>query len=254
MGWRFAVYLSFAAVITVAGLLTFGAEAQEAELPKPDAPLAMAAGESVSLAWSLPAKPKPELVVIYRGTKDGAQFVEVGRVAADVLRFTDKEVSLGRSYQYRVQTVKGARVSALSEPAEVLVGGSARITFLGGSLERALFEVVMFRRGRRITAQFVHKPGDAIGDLAWVSELDSVEDFRLGPKLQALAIGIAEARESVSQPLIGADGQPVTDIAGRTVQVEFRLPGATHEIMIATLLNGEGQPVQIKEGESFTAD
>lgn len=253
MVWRFAVYLSFATLVTITGLVMFGADAQQPLLPKPDAPIAVAAGESVSLAWSLPPKPKPDTVVIYRGTGDGAQFIEVGRVPASALRFTDNEVSLGRSYQYRVQTLKGAEKSELSEPADVLVGGSAKITFLGGSSERALFEVVMFRRGSRVTAQFVHKPGDAIGDLAWVAELEGVEDFRLGPKLQALAISVAESRENVSQPLLGPDGQPLADIAGRTVKVDFQLPGATHEIMIATLLDAQGKPFQLKEGESYTA-
>lgn len=250
---RFAVYLSFTTAVTIAGLLMFGADAQQQTLPRPDAPLALAGGESVSLAWGLPPSPKPDTVVIYRGTGDGAQFIEVARLPASTLRFTDNEVNLGRSYHYRVQTVRGNQVSELSEPAEVLVGGGAKVTFIGGSLDRALFEVVMFRRGSRVTAQFVHKPGDAIGDLAWVAELEGVEDFRLGPKLQALAISVAESRENVSRPLLDAGGKPLTDIAGRSVPVEFRLPGATHEIIIATLHDAQGKPFQLKEGESYTA-
>lgn len=247
-----ALYLILPLVIAVAAWAAFHTDAQNAELPKPDAPLAIAAGETVNIAWSLPPKPKPETVVIYRGTADGQQFVEVGRVDASLLRFTDDKVTLGQTYRYRVQTIKGTQNSALSEPAEVLVGGSAKITFMGGSVERALFEVVMFRRGRRVSALFVHKPGDAIGDLAYVDDLDSVEDFRLGPVLSRLNISIAESKETASMPLANAKGLPLKDVAGREVKADFRFPGATHEIIVATLLNEDGQPMQLKEGESYS--
>ena len=249
-----AIYLVVPMVIAVASWAVFSADAQQTELPKPDAPLAIAGGESVNIAWSLPPKPKPDTVVILRGTSDGQQFVEVGRVAASELRFIDATVSLGRTYQYRVQTMKGTLSSALSEPTEILVGGSAKITFIGGSVDRALFEVVMFRRGRRVSARFVQKIGDAIGDLAYVTDLDSVEDFRLGPTLMRLTIGVAESNEDASLPLLGADGQPMKDIAGREINSDFHFPGATHEIVIATLQNKAGQPIQLKEGESYKPD
>ncbi|MCB9893441.1 MAG: hypothetical protein H6839_03220 [Planctomycetes bacterium] len=248
----FVAYLVLPTVIAIAAMLGLHTSAQTPELPKPDAPLVMAAGESVSIVWGLPPKPKPEIVVIYRGTSDGQQFAEVGRVDASLLRFTDETVTLGQTYQYRVQTLKGTLHSALSEPAEVLVGGSAKITFLGGSLDRALFEVVLFRRGTRVSAQFVQKTGDAIGDLAYVNELDSVEDFRLGPTLTKLAIGVAESSENASLTIDSGAGQPLKDVAGRDVRIEFRFPGATHEIMIATLTGKDGKTLQLKEGESYS--
>ena len=247
-----ALYLVFPVVIAVAAWTALHTNAQVAELPQPNAPLAIAAGDSVSIAWSLPPKPKPETVVIYRGTSDGQQFVEVGRVPASDLRFSDDKVTLGQTYQYRVQTIKGSKNSALSEPAEILVGGSAKITFLGGSIDRALFEVVVFRRGRRVSAQFVQKMGDAIGDLAYVDELDSVEDFRLGPVLTKLSIGVAESKENASLPLTTASGQPLKDSAGREVKIDFEFPGDTHEIIIATLLAKDGRTLQLKEGESYS--
>jgi hypothetical protein len=251
---RFVVILACLAVIAVASAIGLQTLAQAAELPKPEAPLALASGESVNLAWSLPPKPKPELVVIFRSTADISTMVEVGRAPASDLRFTDSKVTLGVTYQYRIKLLKGAKESPLSEAVEVLVGGNARITFLGGSLDRALFEVTMFRRGQRISSQFVQKIGDQVGDLAYVAGLDYVEDFRLGPKLTALVIGVAESQETIGQPLLGPDGQPQKNLGGRDVQIEFKFPGATHEIMIATLTDKAGKTIQIKEGESYTVE
>jgi hypothetical protein len=115
-----------------------------------------------------------------------------------------------------------------------------------------LFEVVMFKRGRRITAQFVQKPGDQIGDLAYVDDLQSVEDFRLGPTLLKLETGVAESSDDDTLPLVDADGQPLKDLAGRDVKADFQFPGATREIMIATIQDGQSEPVRLKEGESYT--
>jgi hypothetical protein len=251
---RFAPIVGCLCVIAVASALTLSTLAQQSDLPKPNAPLVLSDGTAVQLAWSLPEKPKVELVVVFRAAADGTNLVEVGRAPASDLRFSDKGVSLGVTYQYRVQLLKGASQSPLSEAATVRVGGSAKITFLGGSLDRALLEVTMFRRGQRISAQFVQKIGDQVGDLAYVDSLASVEDFRLGPKLTALRIGVAESRENISQALIGPDGQPQKGLAGRDIQVEFRFPGATHEIMIATLTGKDGKPIEVKEGESVAVD
>lgn len=243
-------------MLCLAALVTAGAhsDAQTAELPTPKAPLALPAGESVSLVWSLPPQTKPDTVIVYRSGKDGAGLAELARVPASDLRWTDGEVTLGQTYEYRVQTLKGAKNSGISEPAIVLVGGSARITFLGGSVNRALFEVVMFRRGRRVASLFVHKPGDPIGDLAYVADLDSVEDFRLGPRLTKLDISVAEARETTGETLTDAGGEPMKDLAGREVQIDFTYPGATREIVIATITDGSGAIRQIKEGETFKTD
>lgn len=220
----------------------------------PGAPLALASGESASLAWSLPPAPKVDVVVIYRSGKEGAGLSEVARVNAGDLRWTDKDVALGRTYEYRIQILKGAKSSGISGHAEVTIGGSARITFVGGSVDRALFEVMMFRRGRRVSARFVHKPGDAIGDLAYVPDLDSVEDFRLGPTLVKLDIGVAETRETSNDTLLDAKGQPMKDLAGRDVRIDFTYPGATNEIVIATILDAQDRPMKLKEGESYKTD
>lgn len=243
-------------MVCISALAFAGAQsnAQTAELPMPDAPLALPGGESVSLAWSLPPQAKPALVVVYRSGKDGAGLAEVARVSASDLRWSDSDVTLGQTYEYRVQTLKGSKNSGISEPATVTVGGSAKITFLGGSENRALFEVVMFRRGRRVAAQFVQKPGDRIGDLAYVPDLDSVEDFRLGPRLVKLDIGVAEARETISEALTNAKGEELKDLAGREVQIEFTYPGATKEIVIASISDAAGRPLQLKEGETFKTD
>lgn len=231
-----------------------GTKAQGVELPRPDAPLALAAGESVNLAWSLPPTPKPDTVVIYRSSVGGAKFDELARVDASKLTYVDDKVSLGQTYQYRIQIVRGAQSSAMSLPADVRVGGTARITFLGGSTDRALFEVVMFRRGRRVSARFVHKPGDQVGDLAYVKDLDSIEDFRLGPTLDGIVLDVAESRETVSDELKQPDGRNLTDMAGRPIKVEFEFPGAVQEVAIATLKNADGTIFQLKEGETRKAE
>jgi hypothetical protein len=239
------------AVASALGLRTF---AQASELPQPAAPLLLADGQSVSIAWSLPPKPKPEIAVIYRAAADGTNMIEAGRAPASDLRFTDKDVALGVTYQYRIKLMKGTKESAFSEAASVRVGGSAKITFVGGSLDRALFEVTMFRRGQRVSSTFVQRVGDQVGDLAYVASLASVEDFRLGPKLTKLEIGVGESSETANQTLLGPDGQPIKGPGGREVKVEFKFPGATHEIMIATLASKDGKTFQMKEGESIAVD
>lgn len=251
---RIALTLCCFAVIAVACALGLRTFAQQSELPKPDAPLLLADGESVSIAWSLPPKPKPELAVIYRAAADGTNMIEVGRAPASDLRYTDAGVSLGVTYQYRVKLLKGTKESGFSEPASVRVGGSAKITFVGGSLDRALFEVTMFRRGQRVSSTFVQKVGDQVGDLSYVAGLGSVEDFRLGPKLSKLEVGIGESSESTNQTLLGPDSQPMKGPGGREIKVEFKFPGATHEIMIATLTGKDGKTFQMNEGESIAVD
>lgn len=249
------VILTLAVVLIGAiGALTLESNAQSVELPQPDAPLVMAGGDGVQLAWSLPVKPKADRVIIFRSLVGGANFDEVARVDASKLQYLDDTAALGQTYQYRIQIARGAQTSAMSLPGVITVGDSARISFLGGSTDRALFEVVMFRRGRRISAQFVHKLGDQIGDLAYVPELDSVEDFRLGPKLTKIALDTAETRETVSEELKGPDGEVMKDLAGRPIKVEYEFPGATHEVAIATLQHAKGNFFQLKEGETYKVD
>lgn len=251
MAARIAILTLCLAALVLAGA---NSDAQTAELPTPKPPIALPGGESVALAWSLPPAVKPETVIVYRSGKDGAGLAEVARVPANDLRWTDSEVTLGQTYEYRVQTLKGAKNSGISEHVTVTVGGSAKITFLGGSTGRALFEVMMFRRGRRISAMFVHKPGDKIGDLAYVADLDSVEDFRLGPTLVELEISVAEARETTGEKLVDSKGQPMRDLAGREVQIDFTYPGATKEIVVASITDAAGRPQVLKEGETFKTD
>jgi hypothetical protein len=248
---RITVFALCLAAIAFAGSHT---GAQRGELPQPSPPLALATGQSVELAWSLPPQARVDTVVIYRSGRDGAGLAEVARISAAELRWRDGDVTLGQVYEYRLQTVRGAVTSAISEPTALTVGGSARVTFVGGSVDRALFEVTMFRRGRRVSAQFVHKPGDRIGDLAYVQDLDSVEDFRLGPTLLKLDIAVSDAKETVNETLVDAAGQPMHGLGGRGLELEFTYPGATHEIVIATIQDAQGRPRQLKAGEAFKTD
>lgn len=242
-------FTRFLCILLLLAPLMGSSSAQPQDMPTPPAPLALPDGESVQLAWSLPPAPRADTVVIYRSTRRGAQFDEVARLPAADMRYVDKGVVLGQTYQYRVQTVRGVNASPLSEAAEVLVGGGSRIIFLGGSLERGLFEVVAFRRGRRVSARFVHKPGDPMGDLAYMADVDAVEDFRLGPRLVKLRIGHAESRKSGSEVLKNASGEAVKDLSGREVTLDFDFPGAAREVVIATIALADGREVELKEGE-----
>jgi hypothetical protein len=234
-------------------LLAFstGTIGQQAAPARPAAPLAVVQGEAVQLAWGLPAGLKPSQVLLFRAAKDDSQFERIAELEGSALRFTDTEVKLGRTYLYQLQLVRGAERSAVSPVTEIRVGGSARVQFLGGSTERALFEVVMYRRGKRISAQFVHKPGDVIGDLQYVPELETIEDFRLGPKLVKLDLSRAVASTRSRETLRDKAGTDLVDSAGNPVKLEFEFPGAEQEIAQATITDNENRPRVMREGQTL---
>jgi hypothetical protein len=211
----------------------------------------MAAGAAVSLAWSLPPGPRPQLVVVYRAEKDTATFEELRRVDAAALSMQDDSVQLGRTYLYRVATVRGAAVSPLSPAAEVLVGGGARVLLRGGSTDRAVFEVTVYRAGRRLSATFVHAAGDRVGDLVHVAGLDRIEDFRLGLVLRELSLSRAIGQEASLQELRDSRGETMLDPGGKPLRLEFRFPGHEREVLVAALALKDGRIVALTEGETL---
>lgn len=225
--------------------------AQQAGLGRPAAPMAVVSGESVQLAFRLPPGPKPAQILVFRAAKEDSQFTRMAELEGSALSYTDTDARLGRTYLYQIQLIRGADRSQASPATEIRVGGSARVVFLGGSTERALFEVIIYRRGKRISAQFVHKPGDVIGDLQYVPELETIEDFRLGPKLVKIdltrAVTASRSRESVRD----AGGTELVDSAGKPVVLEFEFPGAEQEVAQATILDNEKRPRAVREGETL---
>lgn len=226
----------------------------QAPSSKPPAPLVLAAGEGVSLAFALPAKPRPHGIQVLRATKESSTFAVAAEIDASALTWVDDNVVAGRTYVYAIRTVRDGQASDISPTVEVTVGGSARITLLGGSLERALFEVVIFRQGKRLASRFVHKPGDKIGDLAWVEELDGVADFRLGPVLATITLTQSEAVETQREVLKRADGGGLTDLAGRPIELAFKVPTHSHEVVQVRLLDAQGRPRFLREGETLAID
>lgn len=240
------------AILVMAGVfLAGGVTSGQVAPPKPNAPLALATGDSVSLAFSLPATPRPHRIQVLRSTKEGTTFSIAADLDASVLAWVDKDVTAGKTYVYAIRTQRGPEKSEISQSIEVTVGGSARVTLLGGSLDRALFEVVLYKGGKKVSARFVHKAGEKIGDLAWVDELDGVADFRLGPTLVRMSLTSSEALETQREALKTADGSALTDLAGRPLELDFKLPTGNHEVVQVTLLDAKGQPASLREGESL---
>jgi hypothetical protein len=226
----------------------------QAAMPKPDAPYALASGDSVRLAFTLPREPRPQRVHVLRAAKDGPAFTVVADLDAAALAWTDKDVRAGQTYLYVIRTLRGAATSEPSDPAEVTVGGTARLTLVGGSLERALFEVTIYRGGKRHTARFVHKPGEAIGDLAWVPELNSAADFRLGPTLVGLSLGESDAIETSRLALKNAAGEPITDLGGQPIELDFAIPTGSHEVLRAAIRTKGGNEVTLQEGATLQVE
>jgi hypothetical protein len=243
-----AVALVLAAALVV--LSVAGAVAESA-LSAPDAPLVLAAGDHVALAWTLPPDARARDVILLRAEKDDSRFEELARLPASELRYTDRDVKPGRTYQYVLRLVRGSASSELSPYAEVSVGGTDRVVFLGGSTERAWFEVVRFVGGTRVSARFVHKPGQAIGDLAYVPALEATLDFRLGHRLETLTLDVAPAQDVTRAPLSRADGKAMTDAAGRPVELTFRHAGPRREIVTALVRGRDGATRVLAEGEGY---
>lgn len=244
-------FLALGVALALAASAARGSHAQS-DLQAPAAPLAMAAGQGVVLAWQLPQRPRPDSVVIYRSEKSAESFEELARVDAASLGFTDEKVELGRTYQYRLATLRGAAASPMSGAVEVLVGGTARISLRGGSTDRAVFDVTVFRGGRRLTAVFSHGPGEKIGDLVHVPELQRIEDFRLGVTLRELSLSRARGETSSRQTLQSMAGEPLKDLAGNPIAAEFRFPGSEREVLTAAIQLSDGRIIALSEGVSFT--
>lgn len=238
-------------LICLAALVPALKQAQGQAGAKPPAPYALAAGDGVSLAFRLPANPRPHAIQVLRSTRQASTFAIVAELDAAVLTWVDSDVQAGQTYLYAVRTVRDGATSDISETVEVLVGGGARVTLLGGSLERALFEIVIYRQGKRLSARFVHKEGEKIGDLAWVDEIDAVADFRLGPTLARISLARSESLETQREALKAADGSPMTDLAGRPIELEFKVPTHNQEVIQVRLLDAQGRPVSLREGESL---
>lgn len=250
MGKRLAVSILFAVLVcagTWAGVRT---GAQTEELAAPSAPLLMASGESVQIAWTLPPGPKVDTVIVFRG-HEGGKYVEAARAPASDLSLTDDGVRLGRTYQYRLRMARGAAQSGFSEEATVTVGGTSRIVFHGGSPGRAVFEVVVFRDGERVSRRFVHGPGEAIGDLAFVPGFDDVIDFRLGPTVVDMELGRAAVAQTQREVLKDAGGNPVTGPDGEPIELDFHIPGGEREVLIATVQDDDGGTFELREGETW---
>ncbi len=245
-----AVFLLALAAMVLAG---GGMSSQQTALPAPGAPLALASGDGVTLAFTLPPDPRPQRVIVLRAARDGDAFAIVADLDAAQLTWVDRDVRAGRRYLYAIRTRRGASESEPSATVEVLVGGTSRITLVGGSTDRALFEVVIYRGGRRFSSRFVHKPGDPIGDLAWVPELDAAADFRLGPRLAGLSLTTGESTAISREALLQADATPLTDAAGRPIELEFSAPAGTHEILQARVTTRGGE-ITLKEGDTLRVD
>lgn len=185
---------------------------------------------------------------------EGTSFAIVAELDAHTLRWVDQDVRAGATYLYAIRTLRGTLQSEISPTVEVVVGGHSRVTLVGGSLERALFEVVMFRAGRRLEARFVAKPGEVIGDFAWVDEIDSVADFRRGVRLVALELQQSISTESQRSALKAADGAALTDLAGEPIELEFVVPGRANEVLVATVARGDDTEARLAEGESLRVD
>lgn len=244
-------------ILALMAVLTLGAgdrRAEEATLPRPAAPYAVAAGDTVKVAFRLPPIPPPRKVQVLRAAQEASSFAIVAELDAQALQWVDEEVRAGGTYVYAIRTMRGQVLSEISPTVEVVVGGHSRVTLIGGSLERALFEVVMFRSGRRLTQRFVHKPGEAIGDLAWVDELDSVADFRRGLRLAGLALRESVSAENQRSDLRAADGSALADLAGEPLELDFLVPGRSRETLVAAIIDGEGRETPVAEGESLRVD
>lgn len=235
----------------VAALLGWATPRAQEALPAMPAPLALPAGGAVNLAWTLPRGTRLDAVLVLRALKPDGAFEEAARVPVTRISWQDTEAALGATYLYRLQGVAGSTLTQPSPAVEVTVGGSARLLLRGGTTSRAVFEITLFRGGRRLSATFVHGPGDAIGDLLHVPEAGAIVDFRLGPRLGALSLGRRAGVETARETLLDAAGQPLTDPAGKPIEGTFRLPGTERELLLATVLLPDGTPRELAEGQTL---
>ena len=222
------------------------------ESPAPSAPLALAAGAAVNLAWQLPASPRPISVVVFRRTP-GAQYTEIATVDAESLGYADAGVSQGLIYEYAIALrQRGMPRSAISDPTSVRVGASDSVTFRGGSITRAIFDVALFVQGRKYTETFVHAAGEVIGDLRRVQGVADPLDFRVGCKLELLRLETAPGKNIARDVIQDARGKPILDLAEKPVSLKFPVSGETRERLVAELTTAGGRTVTLAEGEGFS--
>lgn len=247
---RKAAVLATVVLIALACVLMDVAGSNTAqESPAPAAPLALVAGAAVNLAWQLPASPRPISVVVFRRTP-GAQYTEIATVDAESLGYADAGVSQGLIYEYAIALLQRRMPrSAISDPTSVKVGVSDIVTFRGGSISRAIFDVALFVKGRKYTETFVHAAGEVIGDLRRVDGVDDPLDFRVGCKLDLLRLEIAPGKNIARDVIQDARGKPMLDLAGKPVSLKFPAPGETRERLVAELTTGDGRTVTLAEGE-----
>ena len=219
--------------------------------PSPAAPLVLAQGQSVMIAWRLPAQPRPVTIVLYRRTVGGT-LGRIGEFPAAQLSYIDKDVAEGASYEYAVAAAyRKGPVSAISAISPVSIAGGAKITLVGGSITQAVFEVTIFDQGRKVTAQFVNTPGQPIGDLHYVASAGKTLDFRLGSKLLSLDVAEISGVRPTREPLLDATGKPMLDLAGQPLSIELKLPGETREVLTAQIITGDGRTIMLNEGDSI---
>ena len=241
------------ALILIAGAFMSGIVAQPERVQiTPSAPIVSAEGSEVTLAWALPSGLRIESVDIMRAPLSMKKFVVLKNLDATEMSFTDSSVELGKSYYYQLRMNTSAGQALLSESATILVGGRATIRLVGGSLDRALFEVTLYRNGQRITEQFLHSTGDEVGDLRYPKLLNTVMDFRLGPRLMKLELTKGRSSEVIRTPLKDVSGKVLTGTSGKEIPLEFMVPGSEHEILKATVKTVDGALHELVEGESLT--
>lgn len=243
----------FIALALIAGAF-LSAVASQPELVQvtPSAPIVSAEGSEVTLAWSLPAGIRIETVDITRTPASLDKFVVLTSLDATEMTYTDASVKLGKSYRYQLRMHTSTGQTLLSEPVEILVGGRATIRLVGGSLDRALFEVTLYRNGQRITEQFLHSVGDEVGDLRYPKSLDIVMDFRLGPRLMKLELMEGRSSDVIRTPLMDISGEVLKGPSGKDIPLEFTVPGNEREVLKATVKTVDGVLHELVEGESLT--
>ncbi|MDC1142447.1 hypothetical protein OAU50_05105 [Planctomycetota bacterium] len=245
------INLCVAAVLLVGAFLSGVASQDGRAQITPSAPIVSAQGSEVVLAWSLPADQRIERVDIMRAPEGMDKFIVLETVDATITTASDATPTLGKrySYQLRMHTDEG---SMLTPVVEVLVGGEATIRLVGGSLDRALFEVTLYRNGQKISEQFLHSTGETVGDLRYPEGIDSVLDFRLGPRLMTLELIRDVSMEVIRTPLQDASGTPLLGPTGKEIPLEFTVPGTEREILKATIKTADGAMHTLNEGESLT--
>ncbi|MCF6227590.1 MAG: hypothetical protein L3J82_02845 [Planctomycetes bacterium] len=241
------------ALILIAGAFASGIASQPERVQiTPSAPIVSAEGSEVTLAWSLPFGIRIETVDVMRAPLSMKKFVVLKSLDATEMSFTDSSVELGKSYYYQLRMNTSTGQALLSESATILVGGRATIRLVGGSLDRALFEVTLYRNGQRVTEKFLHSTGDEVGDLRYPKSLDTVMDFRLGPRLMKLELTKGRSSEVIRTPLKDASGEVLKGPSGKEIPLEFTVPGSEREVLKATVKTVDGALHELVEGESLT--